>query len=147
VAPIVAGVADFTFGSRFACAGNPRAGGMPVFRYWGNRFSTVAENLLLGTHFTEMHSGMKAYSRRFLEAVPFESYSDDFVFDTEILVAAVVGGFPIQEVAIPTRYTRESSSINVGRSLEYIGRSLEACWRVSGTRRRQRRREAVTRPR
>jgi hypothetical protein len=113
---------------------------MPLYRYWGNRFSTVAENLLLGTHFTEMHSGMKAYSRRFLESVPFESYSDDFVFDTEILVAAVLGGFRIQEVAIPTRYTRESSSINVGRSLEYIGRSIGVCWRASATRRRQRRR-------
>jgi glycosyltransferase involved in cell wall biosynthesis len=140
IAPIVAGVADFTFGSRFACAGDPKAGGMPLYRYWGNRFSTVAENLLLGTHFTEMHSGMKAYSRRFLESVPFESYSDDFVFDTEILVAAVLGGFRIQEVAIPTRYTRESSSINVGRSLEYIGRSIGVCWRASATRRRQRRR-------
>ena len=145
VAPILAGVADFTFGSRFACAGNPRAGGMPLYRYWGNRITTVTENLLLATHFTEMHSGMKAYSRRFLESVPFESYSDDFLFDTEILVAAVVNGFPLQEVAIPTRYTRESSSINVGRSLEYVGRSLEVCWHASRARRQQRRREARTR--
>ena len=146
VAPIVAGVADFTFGSRFACTGDPRSGGMPVYRYWGNRFSTVVENILLGTHFTEMHSGMKAYSRRFLESVPFESYLDDFVFDTEILVAAVLGGFRIQEVAIPTRYTRKSSSINVRRSLEYIQRSIQVCWRASGTRRRQRRREIAARP-
>jgi glycosyltransferase involved in cell wall biosynthesis len=145
IAPIVAGVADFTFGSRFACTGNPRAGGMPLYRYWGNRFSTVVENLLLGSHFTEMHSGMKAYSRKFLESVPFDSYSDDFIFDTQILVAAVVGGFRIQEVAIPTRYTRESSSINVRRSLEYIGRSIEVCLRASGTRRRQRRRETSVR--
>ena len=72
IAPIVAGVADFTFGSRFACTGDPRSGGMPLYRYWGNRFSTVLENLLLRTHFTEMHSGMKAYSRHFLESVPFE---------------------------------------------------------------------------
>ena len=78
---------------------------MPSYRYRGNRFSTVVENLLLGTHFTEMHSGMKAYSRHFLDWSPSKSYSDDFVFDTEILVAAVVGGFRIQEVAIPTRYT------------------------------------------
>jgi hypothetical protein len=141
IAPIVAGVADFSFGSRFACTGNPRAGGMPPYRYWGNRFSTVVENLLLGTHFTEMHSGMKAYSRRFLESVPFDSYSDDFVFDTQILVAAVVGGFRIQEVAIPTRYTRVSSSINVKRSLEYIGRSVEVCWRAAPVRRIHRRRE------
>lgn len=146
VAPIVAGVADFTFGSRFACTGNPRAGGMPLYRYWGNRFSTVVENVLLGTHFTEMHSGMKAYSRRFLESVPFDGYSDGFVFDTEILVAAVVGGYRIQEVAIPTRYTRESSSVDVGRSLEYIARSVGVCWRASEVRRLQRRRESRRRP-
>lgn len=135
VAPILAGTADFVFGSRFACTGDPRAGGMPGYRYYGNRVATIAENLLLGTHFTEMHSGMKAYSRRFLESVAFESYSDGFVFDTEILVAAVLGGFGIQEVAIPTRYTRESSSISVRRSLEYIGASVRVCW---GARRQRR---------
>src|ERR1700686_5438262 len=127
VAPILAGTADFTFGSRFACTGDPRAGGMPRYRYWGNRLSTAVENVLLRTHFTEMRSGMNAYSRRFLESVPFESYSDDFVFDTEILVDAVVGGFKIQEVAIPTRYTKECSSINVKRSLQYIAQSVGVC--------------------
>ena len=89
---------------------------------------------------------MKAYSRKFLESVPFDMYSDDFIFDTEILVAAIVGGFRIQEVAIPTRYTREASSINVQRSLEYIARSIEVCWRASGMRRRQRRRQGTARP-
>ncbi|MBV8194689.1 MAG: glycosyltransferase family 2 protein [Candidatus Dormibacteraeota bacterium] len=127
VAPILAGTADFTFGSRFACTGDPRAAGMPRYRYWGNRATTVIENMLLRTHFTEMHSGMKAYSRRFLETVPFDTYSDDFVFDTQILVDAVVHGFRLQEVAIPTRYTKESSSIGVGRSLEYVARSVLAC--------------------
>ena len=127
VAPILAGTADFTFGSRFACTGDPRAGGMPAFRYWGNRVATVIENTILRTHFTEMHSGMKAYNRRFLESVPFEQYSDDFVFDTQILVGAVMGGFRIQEIAIPTRYSKESSSINVGRSLEYIAKSIQVC--------------------
>ncbi len=133
MAPILAGTADFTFGSRFACAGDPRGGGTPRYRYWGNRLSTTIENLLLRTHFTEMHSGMKAYSRRFLESVPFESYSDDFVFDTEILVDAVVGGFKIQQVAIPTRYTKEYSAINVRRSAEYIAQSIGIC--ASGRRR------------
>jgi len=137
VAPILAGTADFTFGSRFACTGDPRNGGMPNYRYWGNRLSTMVENLLLHTHFTEMHSGMKAYSRRFLESVPFESHSDDFVFDTEILVDAVVGGFRIQEVAIPTRYTKECSSINVRRSIRYIAQSIGVC--ADGRRRMQER--------
>jgi len=127
VAPIVAGTADFVFGSRFACTGDPRAGGMPGYRYWGNRAATLLENALLRTHFTEMHSGMKAYSRRFLESVPFERYSDSFVFDTQILVGAVLGGFRIQEVAIPTRYTSESSSVGVRRSLEYVARSVRVC--------------------
>ncbi|MFN2581848.1 MAG: glycosyltransferase family 2 protein [Candidatus Dormibacteria bacterium] len=127
VAPILAGTADFTFGSRFACTGDPRAAGMPRYRYWGNRITTVFENALLRTHFTEMHSGMKAYSRRFLESVPFEDYSDDFVFDTQILVDAVTQGFRIQEVAIPTRYTKQSSSISVHRSLEYVARSVMVC--------------------
>ena len=136
-APILAGTADFTFGSRFACTGDPRRGGMPTYRYWGNRLATTLENWLLRTHFTEMHSGMKAYSRGFLESVDFEAFSDDFVFDTEILVAAVTGGHRIQEIAIPTRYTKESSSIDVGRSLEYIGRSVVAC---AAARRRMRRR-------
>jgi glycosyltransferase involved in cell wall biosynthesis len=135
VAPILMGTADFTFGSRFACTGDPRKGGMPAYRYVGNRLTTMMENVLLGTHFTEMHSGMKAYSRRFLESVPFESYSDDFLFDTQILVDAVVNGFRIQEVAIPTRYTKESSSINVRRSLEYVARSVVACARARQQRR------------
>jgi hypothetical protein len=130
LAPIVADTADFTFGSRFACTGDPRSGGMPTYRYWGNRLTTVIENLILSTHFTELHSGMKAYSRRFLESVPFETYSDDFVFDTQILVEAVARGFRIQEVAIPTRYTRESSSISVRRSLAYMVRSLVVCVRA-----------------
>ena len=143
VAPILAGTADFTFGSRFACTGDPRDGGMPRYRYWGNRLSTTVENLLLRTHFTEMHSGMKAYSRRFLESVPFESYSNDFVFDTEILVDAVVRSFRIQEVAIPTRYTKECSSINVRRSLQYIAESIRVC--AAGRRRLRATRQMVSR--
>jgi glycosyltransferase involved in cell wall biosynthesis len=137
VAPILAGTADFTFGSRFACTGDPRSGGMPRYRYWGNRVATTIENALLGTHFTEVHSGMKAYSRRFLESVPFEAYSDDFVFDTEILIDAVLGGFRIQEVAIPTRYTKESSSIDVKRSLDYVAKSIRACAAARRSRRHQ----------
>jgi glycosyltransferase involved in cell wall biosynthesis len=133
IAPLLAGTADFVFGSRFACTEDPRKGGMPGYRYWGNRVATTIENLLLRTHFTEMHSGMKAYTRRFLESVPFETYSEDFVFDTQILVDAVVGGFRIQEIAIPTRYTRESSSINISRSLRYIAQSIRVC--LAGRRR------------
>ena len=59
VAPILAGTADFTFGSRFACTGDPRAGGMPGYRYWGNRLTTLLENTLLRTHFTALIVGYR----------------------------------------------------------------------------------------
>ena len=130
VAPILAGRADFTFGSRFAGGGDPRLGGMPLYRYVGNKLTTLVMNALLGTHFTEMHSGFKAYSRRFLERAPYRDYSDDFVFDSQILLEAVALGVPIEEVPIPTRYTAESSSISVRRSLRYIEQSLRQALRT-----------------
>ena len=138
VAPILAGRADFTFGSRFARGADPRLGGMPLYRYVGNRLTTGIMNVLLGTHFTEMHSGFKAYSRRFLELAPYHDYSNDFVFDTQILMDAVVQGVPIEEVPIPTRYTEESSSIGIGRSLRYIQQSLIRAWHARHRARRVR---------
>jgi glycosyltransferase involved in cell wall biosynthesis len=70
IAPILAGDADMTFGSRFAGLGDPIGGGMPMYRYVGNRLTTIAENLMLGSRFTEMHSGLRAYTRRCLLSLP-----------------------------------------------------------------------------
>ena len=120
IAPILAGHADMTFGSRFAGQGDPRRGGMPGYRYFGNRLTTIAENLLLGTRFTEMHSGMRAYTRDCLLRRPFLTYSDDFIFDSQMLIDAVMAGERVVEVPIPTRYTKESSSISIVRSLRYV---------------------------
>jgi hypothetical protein len=71
-----------------------------------------------------MHSGLKAYSRKFLENVPFLSYSNGFFFDTQILIQAILLGFRIEEVAIPTRYTLESSSTSISDSIKYIVKSI-----------------------
>ena len=120
IAPILAGDADMTFGSRFAGLGNPREGGMPTYRYVGNRITTVIQNLLLGSRFSEMHSGMRAYTRECLLSLPFLGYSEDFIFDAQFLVDAVTSGQRVVEVPIPTRYTKESSSIGIARSLRYI---------------------------
>ena len=128
VAPIIAGDADMTFGSRFASGADPRLGGMPNYRYFGNRLTTFVENRLLGTTFSEMHSGMRAYTRQVLETLPLESYSDDFLFDTQLLVGAHKRGFRIREVGIPTRYTPESSSIGIRRSVAYVLLSIRECW-------------------
>ncbi|MEX2554716.1 MAG: bifunctional glycosyltransferase/class I SAM-dependent methyltransferase [Actinomycetota bacterium] len=124
IAPILAGDADMTFGSRFAGLGDPMGGGMPLYRYLGNRFTTTVENLLLGARFTDMHSGLRAYTRTCLLSMPFRSYSDDFMFDSQFLIDAVTSGQRVVEVPIPTRYTKESSSISVSRSLKYVTGSV-----------------------
>lgn len=120
VEPILAGRADFAFGSRFVDGGNPREGGMPFHRYVGNRFTTGVENFFLGTSFTELHSGMKAYSAAFLRLIGYNQFSDLFVFDSQMLIRAVLLGFRIEEVAIPTRYAEDSSSAGVAASVRYI---------------------------
>ena len=103
-----------------------------MYRYVGNRLTTILENWLLGTSFSEMHSGLKAYRREVLTRLPLTSYSDDFVFDTQIITDALANGFRIAEIPVPTRYTKESSSVSIGRSIEYIFSSLLVCWRVRG---------------
>jgi glycosyl transferase family 2 len=147
VAPILAGRADVTFGSRFAGLGEPLAGGMPLYRYVGNRITTFLENLMLGSRFTETHSGMRAYTREALLSLPFLRYSDDFVFDSQLLVDAVTSGLRVVEVPIPTRYTKESSSIALGASLRYVLSSLAYCFRRSRERGRRGRRYPVAQSR
>jgi glycosyltransferase involved in cell wall biosynthesis len=118
VAPIIAGDADLMLGSRFL--GDPLAGGMPRWKYVSNRFLTGLENATFGLHLSEYHTGLRAYSRRLLETIPYRLNSNDFVFDQELVAQVVaVGGLPIGEIAVPTRYFREASSVNFRRSVVY----------------------------
>ncbi len=134
--PIASGRADFVFGSRFKDGGRPLDGGMPLYRYIGNRLTTGVENFFLGTNFSELHSGMKAYSRRFLQLVGYEDFSDAFVFDSQLLIRAVLLDFRIEEVAIPTRYTDESSSVGIRSSIKYILETFGALWSARRDRKR-----------
>jgi hypothetical protein len=143
IAPILGGYADMTFGSRFAGQSDPRRGGMPLYRFVGNRVTTVVENLMLGSRFTEMHSGLRAYTRQCLLSLPFLRYSDDFSFDSQLLIDAATGGLRVVEVPIPTRYTRESSSISLLRSLAYVAESVAYCGRQTAARGRRGRRWPV----
>jgi glycosyltransferase involved in cell wall biosynthesis len=118
IAPIERGEVDMMIGSRLL-GGDTLAGGMPIWKYISNRFLTTVENAALGQHLSEMHSGFRAYSRRMLETIPFLLNSDDFVFDTEVIAQAVAFGFKIGEVAVPTRYFAEASSVNFRRSVDY----------------------------
>ncbi|WP_217352382.1 glycosyltransferase family 2 protein [Candidatus Viridilinea mediisalina] len=124
IAPIVAGTCDMMLGSRLlrqpGQGGNPAlAGGMPIWKYVANRFLTISENMVLGLRLSECHTGFRAYNRRLLETVPFLLNSDDFVFDSEMIAQAVLYGFRIGEIAVPTRYFEEASSVNFQRSVIY----------------------------
>jgi glycosyltransferase involved in cell wall biosynthesis len=130
IAPIERGEADLMIGSRLL-GGGTLAGGMPKWKYVANRFLTTVENLTLGQHLSEMHSGFRAYSRRLLETIPFLLNSDDFVFDTEVLAQASAFGFAIGEIAVPTRYFAEASSVNFRRSVQYGVSTLLVMWRYT----------------
>src|SRR5207249_12243270 len=93
LAPILTGYSDMTFGSRFAGLSDPREGGMPRYRYVGNRLTSMLENLMLGSRFTEFHSGLRAYTRECLLSLPLDDYADDFLFDSELLIDAVTLGY------------------------------------------------------
>ena len=119
IAPIEAGQAHIVLGSRFLRPGGAIAGGMPVWKIAGNRFLTTIENLVLKQGLSEYHTGYRAYSRHFLETVPFLRNVNGFVFDTQILAQATAFGFRIHEVPVETRYFRDASSVGLWNSLAY----------------------------
>ncbi len=118
IRPIQTGEADLVLGSRLLSPG-ALAGGMPLYKYIGNRFLTLVENLAFRKHLSEYHTGFRAYSRRFLNSIPFLLNSDRFVFDSQILAQAVALGFEITEIAVPTRYFEEASSVGFREAVVY----------------------------
>lgn len=130
VSPILEGQSDAVFGSRML-GGHPMEGGMPRWKYVANVFLTAVANIVFGRYLTEIHSGFRAYSRKYLETVRFEENSDDFVFDTEIIAQGMACGLFFREVPIETRYFPEASSINFRRSVVYGFGILGALLRYS----------------
>jgi glycosyltransferase involved in cell wall biosynthesis len=118
IQPILDGKADIVLGSRML-SGTALSGGMPPWKYVANKFLTAVENQAFGLRLSEYHTGFRAYSRRLLETLPFLLNSDDFVFDQEIMAQAVIFGFVVAEIPVPTRYFPEASSVNFQRSVQY----------------------------
>ena len=107
-APIVAGAADAVFGSRMMKSyGGPLKGGMPLYKFVGNRILSFFENRTLGMHLTEFHSGYRAYSLAALSKIDFSRMTDVFHFDTQIIIKLHHQGYRIVEVPIPTYYGTE----------------------------------------
>ena len=124
-AAVEEGKGDIVLGSRWLGL-DPAAAGMPWWKQIGNRFLTSIENQVLQLHLSEYHTGYRAYSRQFLETVPFVENSNDFVFDSQVLFQAARFGFRIAEIPAVGRYFREASSVGFKTSIVYGLKTLLA---------------------
>jgi len=109
--PFDSDTADMVQGSRMLDGGALR-GGMPLYKFVSNKALTIIENWAFGIKLAEYHSGYMLYSRKAMEAIPFDQLSASFDFDLEMIVLARVKGLRIREIAIPTIYAGEKSSLN-----------------------------------
>ncbi len=104
--------ADAVFGSRMIHKSDALKGGMPKYKWVGNQVLTTFQNAMLGTHLSEFHSGYRLYATRALRLIPFERNSNDFHFDTDIIVQLHFAGLTIREIPIPTFYGDEICHVN-----------------------------------
>lgn len=110
--PIIKGQADAVFGSRMMTLTGAIKGGMPLYKYVGNRILTCFQNTLLKSNLSEFHSGYRLYAVPALKKIPFELNNDDFHFDTEIIIQLLFAGLRIKELPIPTYYGDEICRVN-----------------------------------
>jgi len=123
--PIVQGEADAVFGSRMMRTyGGPIKGGMPLYKYVGNRILSVYENRALGMDLTEFHSGYRAYNLAALKNIDFTHMTDDFHFDTEIIIKLHHQRYRIKEVPIPTYYGDELCYVDGMRYARHVARAV-----------------------
>jgi glycosyltransferase involved in cell wall biosynthesis len=118
VEPLINGRVDAALGSRML-GGHPMEGGMPRWNIIANIFLTAFANVVFQRYLTEIHSGFRAYSRKYLETVRSEDNSNDFIFDTEIIAQGMSCKLFFTEVPISIRYFKGASSINFLRSMVY----------------------------
>lgn len=115
---IASEVYDLALGSRVLSDG-ALSGGMPLYKYIINRSLSFLQNRILGLNLSEYHTGYRAFSKKVLHAIPYNSNSDDFIFDNEILIQTNLAGFRIGEISVPAKYFAEASSIGFYKSMIY----------------------------
>src|SRR5688572_590276 len=116
--PLRSGDADAVFGSRMLEKAAARKGGMPLYKYVGNKILTRFQNRMLAASLSEFHSGYRVYSVAALKKIPFALNTNDFHFDTEIIIQLLLAGMRIKELPIPTYYGDEICHVN---GLKYAG--------------------------
>jgi len=110
--PLITGQAGAVFGSRMLEKGGALRGGMPLYKFAGNKLLSAFQNRMLRSHLSEFHSGYRLYSTAALRAIPFQRNSNNFHFDTEIIIQLLIAGIPIVELPIPTYYGDEICYVN-----------------------------------
>jgi glycosyltransferase involved in cell wall biosynthesis len=123
VEPLANGEADAVFGSRMMQSRGALGGGMPLYKFVGNKILTAAQNRLLRVRLSEFHSGYRVYSVDALRRIPFSLNTNDFHFDTEIIIQLLLAEQRIKELPIPTYYGEELCNVN----------GLKYAWNVTGT--------------
>lgn len=115
---IANGLYPVVLGSRILGKGALK-GGMPIYKYIANRCLTLFQNILMNQKLSEYHTGYRAFSAEVLKSINFNSNSDDFIFDNQMLAQIMFRGNEIGEITCPTKYFEEASSINFQRSSVY----------------------------
>lgn len=104
--------AKAVFGSRMISKFGALKGGMPIYKFIGNKILTYLQNKILKSNLSEFHSGYRVYDVQALKKIPFYLNSNDFSFDTEIIIQFLILKLRISEVSIPTYYGKEISYVN-----------------------------------
>ncbi len=131
--PLIKGEADMVFGSRMSTRGAALKGGMPLYKFFGNKVLTYLQNKMTGLSLSEYHSGYRLYSTAALRKVPFESFTNSWHFDTQIILALAERGLRIVERPIPTYYGDEICHVN---GIPYAAHCLITSYQFYQNRRR-----------
>src|SRR5216683_1838935 len=110
--PLLENKADAIFGSRMMTRFAALKGGMPLYKYVGNKILTSVQNWLLNSSLSEFHSGYRLYSVDALRRIPFDRNTNEFHFDTEIIIQLFRAGLRVEELPIPTYYGDEICHVN-----------------------------------
>jgi glycosyltransferase involved in cell wall biosynthesis len=128
--PLETGRAEMVMGSRMLEAGAALKGHMPLYKYIGNKILTTTQNWLLGTRFSEFHSGYRAYSCQALRSIDFDKLSNSWHFDTQIILEFLRRRYRIAEVPIPTYYGDEICHVNgIPYAYQCVKATLKFAWR------------------
>lgn len=125
VRPITNGLVDVMIGSRIRSRKESLEGGMPLHKYIVNRILTITENVILGLNLSEYHTGYRAFHKKVLQTLPFTRFSDDFVFDSQMLISTAYSHFSIGETPVPVKYFPEALSINFKKGVKYALETLK----------------------